>query len=326
MEKKKIFGIELLKFLAAIMITNSHFKPLYPDGLSALGTFGAPGNALFFVVSGFTLMLSFGERNQSFSSWYKRRISRIWPSLLAWSCLLYPFIYGEPISLSSLWLGGNYWFIHCIVVYYIIYWLINKFASGSLKTIAVFSIILEIVIFFMMPMHKMSIYQTDYHYICFFSVMIMGGWMSQNKEKVESRNWMVELAVCIVSFVLFYAIQAVGKGHDGWRYYFQITSLIPLHSFLYYLYVLISRPWADRVVKMPVIGVSIRMIAALTLEIYLVGFVYVLTNFNNLFPLNLLIVFGIIVTMAYVVKVISNFIFQTLQEKPYDWRKMIFII
>jgi len=100
MNLNKIQGIELLKFLAAIMITNSHCKPLYPDSISALGTFGAPGNALFFLVSGFTLMLG---RKDIFSTWYKRRISRIWPSVLAWSALLYPLLFGiyKPITFEK---------------------------------------------------------------------------------------------------------------------------------------------------------------------------------------------------------------------------------
>jgi len=325
MNLNKIQGIELLKFLAAIMITNSHCKPLYPDSISALGTFGAPGNALFFLVSGFTLMLG---RKDIFSTWYKRRISRIWPSVLAWSALLYPLLFGiyKPITFEKIWLGGDYWFLHCIVVYYAIYWFIDNFARGILKKIVIWAILIETVIFFFMPIHNLSIYQTDYHYICFFSVMIMGAYIAKNRESILSTNLIKEFSLSFISLILFYAIQAIGKGKDDWHFYVQIISLIPLHSFLYYLYVITTNDHIERIVKLPVIGIIIRFIAALTLEIYLVGFVFILTDFNNLFPLNLLIVFGIIVSMAYAVKIISNFILQTLQDKPYDWKKIVVII
>mgnify|MGYP005867714427 CR=1 FL=1 len=47
--RNKVLGIELLKFIAALMITNSHLKLFYVAPYTSLGTFGAPGNALFFL-------------------------------------------------------------------------------------------------------------------------------------------------------------------------------------------------------------------------------------------------------------------------------------
>jgi peptidoglycan/LPS O-acetylase OafA/YrhL len=41
-------GIDFIKFIAAILITNSHMGHLYPQGLSILATGGAIGDALFF--------------------------------------------------------------------------------------------------------------------------------------------------------------------------------------------------------------------------------------------------------------------------------------
>lgn len=39
---ERILGIELLKFIAAIFITNSHFKHLYIEPYTALGTLRGP--------------------------------------------------------------------------------------------------------------------------------------------------------------------------------------------------------------------------------------------------------------------------------------------
>lgn len=62
-------SIDLLKFLAVLLITNSHFDKLYPESISFLGTGGAIGDALFFFCSGFTLFL---KPMGQFDNWYKK--------------------------------------------------------------------------------------------------------------------------------------------------------------------------------------------------------------------------------------------------------------
>lgn len=70
---KKNLSLELLKFVAVIIVLNSHMDPIYGK-YGFLSTGGAIGDALFFFVSGFTIFLGrFGR----FDNWYKRRIKRI---------------------------------------------------------------------------------------------------------------------------------------------------------------------------------------------------------------------------------------------------------
>lgn len=56
MAQNRNVGIDILKCIAAILITNSHMGMLYGK-YSVLATGGAIGDALFFFVSGFTLFL-----------------------------------------------------------------------------------------------------------------------------------------------------------------------------------------------------------------------------------------------------------------------------
>lgn len=84
--------------------------------------------------------------------------------------------------------------------------------------------------------------------------------------------------------------------------------------------------WVEKILQMNYVGKIIRFIAALTLEIYLVGFVLCITSLNDIFPFNIIIVFGLIVIVAYVVKVISNFVVQTFDNNPYNWKQMVVII
>ena len=117
MAQSRNLSIELLKFLAVIIVYNSHCELLYGE-YSFLATGGAIGDCLFFFVSGFTLFLG---RNDRFDNWYKRRIRRIFPSVFSWA-IISSFVFNKSISLYKLLSGGS-WFVTCIMIYYIVLYL-----------------------------------------------------------------------------------------------------------------------------------------------------------------------------------------------------------
>lgn len=78
------YALDFMKFLAAVMITNSHFIPLYKDVNIGLATLGVHGNALLFFVGGFLLMAGFTKREETFGNWFKRRIQRLWTAVFLW--------------------------------------------------------------------------------------------------------------------------------------------------------------------------------------------------------------------------------------------------
>lgn len=57
--------VSLIRFIATVLITNSHYDDLYPQGYSFLSTGGMIGNALFFWVSGYTLYFSLKKINSN---------------------------------------------------------------------------------------------------------------------------------------------------------------------------------------------------------------------------------------------------------------------
>lgn len=83
MMKQRDISIDILKFFAALIITNSHMGLLYGK-FSMLATGGAIGDVLFFFASGFTLFMG---RMGRFDNWYKRRVNRIYPTIFAWAIL-----------------------------------------------------------------------------------------------------------------------------------------------------------------------------------------------------------------------------------------------
>lgn len=326
MENKKSYNcrvvhIDLLKFFAALMITNSHLYEFYPPDLSVLGTFGAPGNALFFFSSGY--LLSLGSL-RSFHVWIKRRICRLWPSIIAWCSLIYPLLFKKHISWTEIWIADGYWFIKCIVIYYVLWYIIVKFFNKFLVQILFLSILISIVVFFSLPWDARSIYSTDFHYFCFFSIMLLGTIVANNRLTEKKKNTTKDVLVMIFSICLFYGIQYVGKGKDTIIYYFQILSYIPLFSLIYYIDKICTYPLLEKIVKSNFLGGVILFVSNITLEIYLVGFVVfkIPNKMIDLFPMNLILVFLLIIFLAYITKVVSVFIIQTFELDRYDWKKM----
>ena len=67
MNQNRLYSLDMMKFVAAIFITNSHFQPLYEGVNTAFATFGVQGNALFFFVAGYLLMMGF-EKHKGYGT------------------------------------------------------------------------------------------------------------------------------------------------------------------------------------------------------------------------------------------------------------------
>ena len=94
--------IDILKFIAVFLIINSHMDALYPK-YKMLATGGAIGDVLFLFASGYTLFLS--NRKLRFDNWYKRRINRIYPSVIV--CAIIRTLFSEKQYITLLSMGGG---------------------------------------------------------------------------------------------------------------------------------------------------------------------------------------------------------------------------
>ena len=129
------YTLDFLKFMAAVMITNSHFIPVYKDVNVGLATLGVHGNALFFYVAGFLLMKGLQKRPERFDNWYKRRLQRLWPAVFLWAVVA-AIVWGDNLSWQKILVAPGYWFLQTIAVYYLLfYWLGNmviRFEGGGI--------------------------------------------------------------------------------------------------------------------------------------------------------------------------------------------------
>lgn len=347
MEKsKRNISIDILKFFAVLLITNSHFDEQYVH-CKELATGGAIGDALFFFCSGYTLFLGrFGR----FDTWYKRRIRRIYPSVIGLGITVL-LLYNTDFSVSQLLTDGAGWFVSCIMIYYVLLYFVRRYAINNLKV--VYGLAGTLVLFwyalffepfhtlvknvsflnwmvFCEPMDKVWIYQWNYFkWGFFFLFMLFGaelGLKESHSEKIKNRAFAPTFSMLLFSCVLFYALPLISVKYLICQKLL-IFSLIPLVGVCLYFYRLCQTDIALRLYQHKFMGWIVKGVGGLCLEIYLVQPYVRTTALNNLFPLNIVILFVAIVVVAYLCRSIGRWFQQTFsKEDGYDWKAIFKIV
>lgn len=171
--KQRNHAIDLIKCIAVLFITNSHYIPLYKDINTAFATLGVHGNALFFFASGYALTLGQSVNGISFKDWYKRRIKRIWPTFITWA-MFASLIFHSSISWENILLAKGYWFIQCIMISYIPLYFILKYQKNQITKYLIGSMAAIALCVVLMPKASGSIYHSNFHWICYFTSMTLG--------------------------------------------------------------------------------------------------------------------------------------------------------
>lgn len=319
-------AIDLMKFFAAILITNSHMAALYPNRFSRLAAGGAIGDSLFFFCSGFCLMLG---SNSDFFNWYKRRINRIFPTIFAVALVGIVFMAKDP-TLKHVIVKGGGWFVQAIFLFYAVFWFVKRFLADKLWVAFVMDAII-VLVWFIWFWDKSVFILFNGTYIrwpVYFMVMLMGAAASssmrkQDEDGKERSGWFY-LGLLVVTLVFYYGYQLV------WYRYpilkdFQIILVPALLGMIYAFFKLCSNKKVIKVYQSKHLNWVMYGISACCLEIYLSG------NWSfgiglkliHLFPLNIIVTFMIIFIVAYLVKVFSNFLSQTFKTEKYDWKGMV---
>lgn len=318
-EKKKNLSIEILKFISVFLILNGHMYNLYTR-FDILATGGTIGNALFMFASGYTLLLGRFDR---FDNWYKRRINRIYPSVIIWS-IVYSCFYDGNVNILQTLLGGGRWFISCIMIYYILLYFIRYFLPKYKWHILIISCLLALFWYLFLEDNKDTFFMyraTYFKYVYWFPFMLLGSYIGAGFIPLKL-NLKMDVILSIVCLVGHYAIMLICVGISD-LCFLQPLSLIPLFGLTYYLFKIFdNNKVKDRIEKSSSRGFII-FVASLCLEIYIVQFKLFTTRFNELFPLNLLINVIYIIIVAYIIRCLSRFFLQLWREGPFDWKAII---
>ena len=288
---------------------------LFPK-YGGLVTGGAIGDGLFFFCSGFTLFLG---RQDGFVNWYKRRINRIYPTIIMWA-LWSSFFFNWEWSVTNLITTPRYWFIPCIMVYYVIFYWIRTYMLNHLKLVFIgISLIILGSYFFVCDLNSSVMYaDVDYMRIYYFSFMLLGASVAiQKKQNVQLRK---SIACVLMSLLAYYGCMGIYK-IDSFYCRFQIISLIPLLFTIYWIYRMCEASEFNLLLEKR-IGTVIYFVSCLTLEIYMVQYAIFTDKLNSIFPVNILLTYIAIIIAAYLLKCMSKVFSQIFSENTFDWRKI----
>lgn len=316
-DSKRITSIDIFKFLAVLAVLNSHLDPAYAS-YSFLATGGAFGDALFFFASGFML---FRGPSIRFDNFYKKRISRIYPTVFI-VAIVGALFFNKNDNIITILLSGGGWFVSCIMIYYVLLWIIKRWFFFKIKWIWVI-IALVTIVWFYVGYDKTtaeSMYGNTYFKWCFFFIfMLQGAVMGLNPLKYQYKSWKwLMLGICIAIWygILFLANKYVIAER------FQYISIFPLLGVTYYTFCICNSNICERIYNRKYLGQLIFIIGGLSLECYLIQFFLISDKLNYIFPLNIPILVLTILLVAYGVNFCSNVFSQTFCKGEYEWDKI----
>lgn len=318
--RERDYAIDILKFLAVLMIINSHADKMYPH-LKILATGGAIGDCLFLFCSGFTL---FWGGQKSFCSFYKRRINRIYPSVFAAAIFVHCLSMNPSIHYSQL-LGGE--FIIAIMIYYVLLYYIRKYALNKLDwvfaSVAVISLIVYVLWFpYKYEVSSKGLYgiTTQYRWIPYFSAMLLGAMIGMKRKELKYHAWLdfLKLILCVA---LFYSIQFSAKVYRPIAPW-QVVTLLPLMGITVYFYKWCNAGWMKRIYDSKWGNWMIMVIGGLCLESYLIQNSLFTDKMNSIWPLNLVIITILILFCSYLVRCAARWFAQTFRTEDYEWKKI----
>lgn len=322
--KERDFAIDIVKFLAVLMIINSHADVMYPH-LKIMATGGAIGDCLFLFCSGFTLFWGGGQK--SFDNYYKRRIGRIFPSVVA-SIVFLHIISGNGMIAVKEFGGGN--FVMAIMVYYVLLWLIRKYAMDKLGWILVITAVVSLVFYVFWFPYKYEVSSkglygitTVYRWVPYFGAMLLGAIIGLKRKDLKYHAFWdsVKLLICVA---VFYFIQFAAKVYRPVAPW-QVVTLLPLMGITIYFYKWCNAGWMKRIYDSKWGNWMIMVIGGLCLESYLIQNALFTDKMNGIWPLNLVVIIVVILTCSYLVRCAARWFAQTFRTEDYDWKKIISI-
>jgi len=314
-------AIDIVKFLAVLLIINSHADMMYPH-LKTLATGGAIGDCLFLFCSGFTLFLG---RWKSFGNYYKRRISRIYPSVFASVAFIH--IIGQSRVLSWTELICTKPFVMAIMIYYIFLYFIRKYALDKVNLILCAVVAISVLVYVFWFPNKYELgnkglygYKSYYRWIPYFAAMLLGAVVGMKRKELKYHAWsdFGKLMFCVA---LFYSIQFAAKIYRPIAPW-QIMTLLPLMGTIVYFYKWCNCDWMKRIYQTKWGNAVIMVVGGLCLESYLIQLSLFTDKINGIWPLNLLIIVVVILACSYLVRCMARLFAQTFRTEDYEWKKI----
>lgn len=285
------YFVDVLRCIATILITNSHYNAIWP--VAAFATGGSLGNTLFFAISGFCLS---NTQNTDFVRWMKNRILRIYPAV--WIVTVIEFVFLTP-SIHSIRdcityfiYPTQFWFVSAIMLFYGLFYIIDKYLAKFVDRIIIANGIFYLFVYiFVVDKNTWSIEGAGFFkWIFYFEVMLIA--YSYKKGVLhfsEVMPFKASIRLFIVLVVYF-----------GFKFVISMSSILLKFQFIVHLVSIVflktSFEWGfslesflkKRKDELWFKGLS--RIGKITLEIYLVQTFLIRAFCGYVFPLNLIVV------------------------------------
>ena len=302
--------IDLLRAIATVLITNSHYANVYP--ISFLANGGMLGNIIFFAVSGFCL----SNIKLPFHKWYAKRLFRIYPIVwvaILFFCLIGKYSITSPMDFFNMLIFPTmYHFVGSIILLYIPYYIFvtidKKFGYKSKERFdfTVIAFILTVVISLLIYIFA---YDKSYYHIdtveepfilfLYFEAMLIGYYFKKKLAYFENKKGKLKWFVTAILFVVYFISKLVFSNIQALSRIQIVNQYILLCLLAGIVMCVVSL--SDCLEKMPIwIKSVVSHIAKITLEIYVVQYV-IIARFDDLpFPINWIVITVVIVAGATV--------------------------
>lgn len=332
-KNNRIYQIDLFRFIAAISVVLFHylFRGWAADNMSDVSfneighffKYGYLGVELFFIISGFVIILSIKKR--SISKFIISRFSRLYP--IYWICLILTFsiivLYGEPrynadfnqfffnLSMFQNYLGvksidGVYWTLFVEMKFYIFivgtYLLLNKLKEFKIEYVVIFWLSLTL---FYLPLHELFIFKVlNYFLILEWSSYFIAGMIFYQIYKNSSSIKYLVLLTISFTVSLYHAFLRIEPMEIKYNTSFS-PLIIGVIIFIFYLIMYLVTTNKMKKINSP----KLIELGLLTYPLYLIhqniGFI-IFNNFGAYFN-KYLLAFITILLMITISFVLSKF-------------------
>lgn len=271
--KNRYEFINVLKVLAAILITNSHYTEIWPYSFMAFG--GLLGDVLYFAISGFCL----ADIKESFAKWYLKRILRIYTILWIVNAIGVGVGYFKISSIKifiELFIYPTYFhFIASIMVLYIFYYFIVKYVLEKTSFKAVMICLTGVYIAIYLLLYDKTYYHIDVVEegmvrFLFLAAMLLGVYF--RNYPINKKKGILQY-VQVIGLFLLYLISKIAFSRISAISVFQILNVVILYLLLQKIFK-VARANEDMIANMrKCFKTLINFIGAMTLEIYLTQYI-----------------------------------------------------
>lgn len=315
--------ITIMKAIAAFLITWFHFKWTVPDMFSNIFVGGAIGNTIFFYCSGY--LLKFNEEKFK-GEWLIKKIIRLLPSVwifMLFVCL-FNFIRNQQLVYSIFnWIyPTTYWFINAILFFFLVIYILKVFfildlnlnsskCESILKNkfwlLIFITIILYVSNYFLFVKEHHKVVMDDGSVKCwfyFFIFFLYGYYAKLRKKVLVVKHWsQVVFFPCSIGLFYFYK-----KSAENFPILAELQFIIiPLCLFLVLYTSRYFAIWIYNLNLLKPIQKVLTCLSNITLDIYIVQ-VYLINWLmpEISFPINIIVLFIIIVIAAIINKNIAD--------------------